>query len=391
MAFRGESRKRQPYSTVMKDRFWYLVHQCSQQGALVTATTAQGERITGKLHTIVKGGVKLQDSLDTRQELTTIEGFKSLEFTLEESPSKNQRFKSDAEIVKAKAPGRRELQKYSPDTPITHTLEEHQPTGKYDQFETNMKLFGVQATFDEGQYTTPVVRPEELTPDQRMRAEQLYRDIGRGEKTDDAGGEMEEEERFAAVVGTGRCQPAEKKQIATEINTKVERCAAEKVASPADQKVYRKLRDDLVKYKRLDQGMASIEALQLEVTAFHNDEIADDLEKFKRQKQREQGSNVKQELHEFKEEFDRRSASRKSSILELSKPRKSAEYLDEIEEDCPASLLDLYLDSLTLAEPTSPHWPEPTVSSPLSTPSKDPGLPSLNPDAPEFEFSLPPS
>lgn len=378
MAFRGEPRKRPRDS--MKDRFWYLVHQCCQQGALVTATTAEGERVTGKLQTIAKGAVQLQNSQGASQDITTLEAFQTLEFTLED---KAQKFKSDAEIVKARAPGRRELQKYSPDTPIVHTLEDHQPTGKFDQFETNLKLFGVQATFDEAQYTTPVVRPDELTVDQIKRTEQVIRALEKTQREDDTGGELEEEERFAAVKGTGRFKPTQR--VATEINTKVERGTAEKAVSPADPKGYRKMREDLLKHKKLDQEHASLEALQLELTPFHNEEIADDLEKFKRQKLREQASSVKQELHEFKQEFERRSASRKSSILELSKARKS---LDEIEEECPASLLDLYLDSLTETEPSSPHWPQPAASSP--TPSKPPE-PTLNPDAPEFEFSLPPS
>jgi len=384
MAFRGEPRKRpRDDFLTMKDRFWYLVHQCSQQGALVTATTAQGERVTGKLQTLAKGAVQLQDCEGARQDITTLAAFQTLEFTLEDSPDKGQKFKSDAEIVKARAPGRRELQKYSPDAPIVHTLEEQQSTGKFDQFETNLKLFGVQATFDEAQYTTPVVRPDELTVDQIKRTEQVIRALGESERADDAGGELEEEERFAAVKGTGRFKPAQR--VTAEINTKLERGAGEKAASPADPKSYRKMREDLLKHKKLDQEHACLEALLLELTPFHNDEIADDLEKFKRQKLREQASSVKQELHEFKEEFERRSASRKSSILELPKACKS---LDEIEEECPASLLDFYLDSLTEAEPSSPHWPEPAASSP--SPPKPPE-PLLNPDAPVFEFSLPPS
>lgn len=376
MASRGESKKRPRDSPAMKDRFWYLMHQCSSQEVLVTATNTQGDKVTGKLHTIVKGGIKLRDCSEASQEVTTLEGFKSLEFTLEDTADKTQRFKSDSEIVKARAPGRRELQKYTPDTPITHILGENSSASKFDQFETNMQLFGVQATFDEGLYTTPLVRPEDLTPEQVKHTESVIKAIERNERKDDAGGEMEEEEKFAAVKGTGRFKPLEKQRVATP----VEEHAAEKAG---DSKEYRKLRGDLMQCKRLDHDMAFIEALQLEVAPFHNDVVAGDLEKFKRQKQQEQGGSLKQELHEFKQEFERR-----SSILELSKAITPLESQQELDDYCPASLLDLYLDSLTEIEHTSPHWPEPAVTSPFSAPLRQPESLSLNPDAPEFEFPL---
>ena len=383
MASRGDTRKRPRDWVNMKDRLWYLVHTCCQQGALVTATTAQGEKVTGKLHTVVRGAVKLQDVQESRSGTTSIEGFQSLSFAVEDSVEKGQKFKSDAEIVKARAPGRRELQKYSPDTAIVHTLEERPAAGKFDQFETNRKLFGVNATYDEGQYTTPLVRPDELTADQIRHTEQIIKAIERNEGLDDAGGEMEDEEKFAAVQGTGRFQDRPR---AAEINTKVDRVVGEKAASPGDPMGYRKLRENLIHFKRLD-GLTSIEALQLEVTAFHNEEVADGLEKFKRQKQREHsGASVKQNLQEFKEEFERKT-SRKNSIIELPKSRKAVEPLDEIAEECPASLLDLYLDSLVEAEPSSPHWPEPEEAVPSAPSTSE--QPSLNPDAPAFEFSLP--
>ena len=352
----------------MKDRFWYLMHQCSSQEAVVTATNTQGDKVTGKLHTIVKGGIKLRDCSEASQEVTTLEGFKSLEFTLEDTADKTQRFKSDSEIVKARAPGRRELQKYAPDTPITHVLGENSSASKFDQFETNMKLFGVQATFDEGLYTTPLVRPEDLTPEQVKHTELVIKAIERNERKDDAGGEMEEEEKFAAVKGTGRFKP----RVVEEEH------AGEKAG---DSKEYRKLRGDLMQCKKLDHDMASIEALQLEVAPFHNDAVASDLEKFKRQKQ--QVGSLKQGLHDFKQEFERR-----SSFLELAKATAPLESQQELDDSCPASLLDLYLDSLTEIEHTSPHWPEPAVTSPFSAPLRQPESLSLNPDAPEFEFPL---
>jgi len=377
MASQGEVRKRLRDSPALKDRLWYLVHQCSSQDTEVTATNAQGEKVTGKLYALAKGAVKLQSA----QDLTTLEGFRSLQFTLEDTLGHSQPFKSDAEIGKARAPGRRELHKYAPDTPLTHVLEDHQTTEKFDQFETNQKLFGVQATFDEGLYTTPLVRPEELTPDQVRRIEKVIKAIERSAGADDTGGDLEEEERFAAVKGTGRfSKPLERQRAAIGIDTKAGGQVEEKTLSPGDSKEYRKLRGNLINCKRLDHDHAVIEALQLEVAPFHNDEVADDLARFKRQKQQEQGVHLKQDLHEFKQEFEHR-----SSLLDLSKPHMPVEFLEDY---CPASLLDLYLDSVTATEHTNPHWPEPAVLSPLSAPVKPPELPSLNPDAPVFEFTL---
>lgn len=360
--------KRLQDSPALKDRLWYLVHQCSSQDTVVTAMNAQGEKVSGKLYSLAKGAVKLLNS----QDLTTLEGFQSLEFTLEDTLGQNQqRFKSDGEIGKAKAPGRRELQKYAPDTPLTHVLEEHQAAEKFDQFETNKKLFGVQATFDEGLYTTPLVRPEELTSDQIKRTEKLIKAIERNAEADDTGEDLEEEERFAAVKGTGRFNQSVERREGND--TKVG--GQTEALSPGTSKEYRKLRGDLMKCKQLDS--VGREALQLEVTPFRSDAVAEDLERFKRQKQQEQGVHLEEELQEFKQEYERR-----NSLFELS---KALSPVDILEDYYPASLLDLYLDSLSATEHTSSHWPEPAVLSPLSAPVKPQ---ELNPDAPVFEFTL---
>ena len=340
-------------------------------------------------------------NLSTKEQISELKvgDYQTVEFAVDdfEDKTQTQKFKSDAEITRARAPGRRELQKYAPEAPVQHTLDEHSDLGKFDQFETNRKLFGVTATYSEDQYTTPLVRPEELTPDQIRHSEQVMKAIARNETLDDAGGEMDEEERYAAVKGTGRYKESKGGEVhpplVTKINTKLERQGTEKTPSPCEKKEYIKLRDDLLTGKRITTSLVSdptrIEALQLEVTPFRNDEIAANLESFKRKAPKEH-ADVTKELKTFISDFDRKSASRKNSVIDM-KPKKADDSPVAIEviDEPPASLLDLYLDSLSNLEAplasVEPFWPVPVDHKALTVPPVKES-PFLNPDAPEFEF-----
>jgi hypothetical protein len=349
----------------MRDRFFYIVARCINEGIPVTATTLTGDKYQGPLHTFTKEGVVLKEARkvgeDRRQPEVSLGDFITLEFHLNDKRDEQAaKFKSDAEIARNKAPGRRELQKYAPEAPVLLSLEQQQGQSKFDQFEANEKLFGMTATFDEDQYTTPLVRPEDLTEEQRHRSEEVLRALEKTQTQDDTGADAEDEERFAAVKGTGRFS----------VET-----APERHSLTLDQRTYRQLREDMLTGKRIQHGLVKnperIEALLLEPVPFRNEEIADDLKRFKEEKAvKEDIKRTLMELKEFKRNFEERVTTRQESVEELA--------------EIPASLLDLYLDSLQPSTEQECAWPAPSEHRAQTMPPR----PILNPHAPEFSSQL---
>lgn len=345
----------------MRDRFYYIVLRCINEAAPVAATTSSGDKYQGLLDTLTKEGVVLNDARKAGEEglprEVTLEDFITLDFQLSEKrPEQAVKFKSDPEIVRSRAPGRRELQKYAPEAPVLLSLDQQGST-QFDQFEANEKLFGVTACFNEAQYTTPLVRPEDLTTEQLRRSEEVLQSLEKVQTQDDAGAGEDEEEHFAAVKGTGRF---------------LAETVPERPSVTQDHRTYRQLRDDMLTGKRLHPGLVSdpvrIEALQLEPMPFRNEEIADDLKRFKEEKAAKE--NIKRtlkELQEFKRDFEQRTVVQQHSAAEAL--------------DVPASLLDLYLDSLESSGEQDCAWPSPAEHRAQT-------MPPLNPHAPEFSSQL---
>ena len=344
----------------MRDRFFSVVLRCITEAAPVAATTSAGDKYQGLLDTVTKDGVVLKDVRKAGEERllpeVTLEDFITLDFQLtEKRPEQAAKFKSDAEIARSRAPGRRELQKYAAEAPVLLSLDPQ--TTQFDQFEANEKLFGLTARFNEAQYTTPLVRPEDLTAEQLRRSEAVLQSLEKTQTQDDTGAGEDEEEHFAAVKGTGRF-PVE--------------TAPERPAVTINHRTYRRLRDDMLTGKRLHPGLVSdparIEALLLEPMPFRNEEVADDLKRFKEEKAaKENCKRTLMELQEFKRDFEQRT---------VPQPLSAVEALD-----VPASLLDLYLDSLEAAGDQDCMWPAPAEHRAQT-------MPPLNPHAPEFSSQL---
>ncbi|EWC45764.1 hypothetical protein DRE_05101 [Drechslerella stenobrocha 248] len=100
-------------------------------------------------------------------------------------------FKTDVDISGNQPIRERELQRWqADDTALGGGLEDptdsHGPEKKWDQFETNERLFGVRSDFDENIYTTKI-----------DTSHPLHRQRGRGLKVDDSG--VDEEDKYSSV------------------------------------------------------------------------------------------------------------------------------------------------------------------------------------------------
>jgi hypothetical protein len=139
-------------------------------------------------------------------------------------------FKTDAEIrTTAKAGAAtngRELERWQPadggsadgaGDASMESLEAQAPSSSaraWDQFQVNREKFGVNSTYSEDLYTTPLDTTK-LSRDQQTRAERIAREIevgGRSFAANEEGGDGDEEAKFSAVIGTGgysnKAQPA---------------------------------------------------------------------------------------------------------------------------------------------------------------------------------------
>mmetsp|Transcript_25564 Transcript_25564/g.28437 ORF Transcript_25564/g.28437 Transcript_25564/m.28437 type:complete len:582 (+) Transcript_25564:20-1765(+) len=130
------------------------------------------------------------------------------------SSNRESGFKTDTQISSNKS-RERELQAWDGGDDTNMSLEQNEDYGKgWDQFETNRKLFGVQSTFDENEYTTPIDRRSENYEARAAYASRMAAKIQgtvatnphmaeeRGQKIEDD--YMDEEDRYGAVLRDDR-------------------------------------------------------------------------------------------------------------------------------------------------------------------------------------------
>lgn len=89
-------------------------------------------------------------------------------------------FRTDTDISGSLAIRERELQRWEPsgDTSVDLSLDD---SGKgWDQFETNERLYGLQSTYDENDYTTKIDRNQPGFREREARAARLAREIESG-------------------------------------------------------------------------------------------------------------------------------------------------------------------------------------------------------------------
>ncbi|KAJ6264337.1 hypothetical protein Dda_0482 [Drechslerella dactyloides] len=125
-------------------------------------------------------------------------------------------FKTDVDISGNQPIRERELQRWQADDTALGGLEEsmepHNPDKKWDQFETNERLFGVKSDFDENIYTTRIDTSHPMHKQREAAAAKIAREIEtssgpaglsahqaeeRGLKVDDSG--IDEEDKYSSV------------------------------------------------------------------------------------------------------------------------------------------------------------------------------------------------
>mmetsp|Transcript_12623 Transcript_12623/g.46115 ORF Transcript_12623/g.46115 Transcript_12623/m.46115 type:complete len:474 (+) Transcript_12623:332-1753(+) len=130
-------------------------------------------------------------------------------------------FRTDAAIGAGRGGKDRELHRWVPDedgTPLEGLASD--ATGSWDQFAENKRLFGVKSSFDENVYTTRLQKPKTEEDHRREReAERIAREIEsekssnphlleeRGQAVDAMGEEVDEEDKYSAVLTTSSYKP----------------------------------------------------------------------------------------------------------------------------------------------------------------------------------------
>lgn len=120
-------------------------------------------------------------------------------------------FAIDSDIA-AKRPSRggdRELVPWTADgeadAAVAGGLEDGDRGGKWDQFQRNQELYGVQSTYDQEHYTTKL-DPNAIPQEKRDEADRIAKEIESGQmasEVEDRGDDGDEERKFGAVGGSG--------------------------------------------------------------------------------------------------------------------------------------------------------------------------------------------
>mmetsp|Transcript_9260 Transcript_9260/g.17690 ORF Transcript_9260/g.17690 Transcript_9260/m.17690 type:complete len:291 (-) Transcript_9260:245-1117(-) len=175
-------------------------------GRECTLSLNSGEKFSGRLYTYVNDGLILKSCTraDTATEATTqvfrkgtFESFSFFNVTNRDT----RKFKTDTEISNSRMGKNRNLQKWEGEGEGELLITEEGDT-KFDQFTVNETKFGVTSNYREEYYTTSKVNEQELTEEQRIRAERVEREILSKAKTDEV---IEDEEAaHSAVLGYGR-------------------------------------------------------------------------------------------------------------------------------------------------------------------------------------------
>lgn len=88
-------------------------------------------------------------------------------------------FRTDADISGNLAVRERQLQRWAPsvETDVDLSLEASAPSGEWDQFKANEKLFGLKTDYDENIYTTTIDRSNPSYREREARAQRIAREI----------------------------------------------------------------------------------------------------------------------------------------------------------------------------------------------------------------------
>lgn len=88
-------------------------------------------------------------------------------------------FRTDADISGNLAVRERQLQRWAPsaENDVDLSLEASAPSGEWDQFKANEKLFGLKTDYDENIYTTTIDRSNPSYREREARAQRIAREI----------------------------------------------------------------------------------------------------------------------------------------------------------------------------------------------------------------------
>ena len=299
-----------------------LFSQCLStcEGKQCKITTPFGEQITG---TLERTGSTSEISLKTNWRNTKIK-FENIAFMA--CRHQTRTFKTDSDIS-SKKKSVRQLQEWStegPDIPL-NTEDRN-----WDQFETNLKKFGVISTYDEELYTTKKVHESQLSKDQVNRAIKIEKELANKEQKENNEDE-DEEKMFGAVIGTGRYE------MKPEIVVAPMRERAISMASYGEftKDEYKKTREYLMnphrpKGDQISPQIGLLDALDLNIAQPANEEIIMNFVKFKQEKQPSRDTVLK-------------------GLKEFSSKMNSKANLEVVEEEktykAPVSVVDLFIDS----------------------------------------------
>ncbi len=87
--------------------------------------------------------------------------------------------RTDADISGNLAVRERQLQRWAPsaESDVDLSLEASTPSGEWDQFKANEKLFGLKTDYDENIYTTTIDRSNPSYREREARAQRIAREI----------------------------------------------------------------------------------------------------------------------------------------------------------------------------------------------------------------------
>ncbi|KAK6339044.1 hypothetical protein TWF696_009838 [Orbilia brochopaga] len=272
----------------MNDRTIYLLANCV--GKKVTATTKSGSQFSGifagastngdfgcviKFAKQVRGPQGEEDQITSgyfgggpekamvieAKDLMDLEATEVVLDSLEASSNQNGtgQFKTDVDISGNQPIRERELQRWQADDSalgggLDDSMDSHGPEKKWDQFETNERLFGLKSDFDENIYTTRIDTSHPMHKQREAAAAKIAREIEsssgsgaglsahqaeeRGLKVDDSG--IDEEDKYSSVqrapaqtTATTTAAPAASSSSSASASTSTTSSGAQKYMPPA--------------------------------------------------------------------------------------------------------------------------------------------------------------
>jgi len=122
-------------------------------------------------------------------------------------PGVSEGFKTDTEISRGFQLRERELQRWQPgpehDVDMSLGGDESGPSGAWDQFAANERLYGLQSDYSEDIYTTSINRHDPRFKEKEREAERIAREIEKGgearKQTSEADSGLDEEDKYSGV------------------------------------------------------------------------------------------------------------------------------------------------------------------------------------------------